>query len=139
MLKYYYILWVDAVYYIRKKWKDENGIFLSLVITSFLIPFNIVTLNGIFYFLGFKINFLDFGHYLVSLFGIQNTSNRISGMFFMGLIYLINYILIFRNGKINNLMEKYPHQNGRIFIWYAFISIIVPFSVFIVYFLYKIS
>lgn len=29
MLKYYYILWVDAVYYIRKRWKDENRNFVQ--------------------------------------------------------------------------------------------------------------
>lgn len=41
----------------------------------------------------------------------------------------VNYMLIFRNNRYEQLLEKYPYKDGRLFLTYFLSSIIVPIVV----------
>jgi len=39
---------------------------------------------------------------------------------------VLNYLLIFKNQRYKELLEKYPYHNGKLFIVYFLISVPVP-------------
>lgn len=133
MLKYYYILWVDAVTSIKKKGKDETILLSLSSITSAMIC-NLLTLSFILDFLGLKINFMALGYHLLLLFGVNK--GKLGGALTALVILLFNYFTIFRNNKIERLIEKYPSYNGKIFIPYILLSILVPMLVLVIWFVY---
>lgn len=133
MLKYYYILWVDAVLLIRRRKKNE-GILEPLSIMTIPLIMNIWCFNFLLFFFGIKINLLRLGHYFLSFLGIEN---RFFGICIGYLIIIwFNYFIIFKDDKIECLIQKYPNYNGKIAIPYFLISILVPMFVLVVSFVY---
>lgn len=133
MLKYYYKFWVDTVLFIRKKQKNEDNL-NPLFMMAVPLTLNIFFLNLLLDFLGKKINILGIPHQFLSFLGIQNRFlGIIIGLF---LILLPHYLLIFKGGKIENLIQKYPHYNGNFFISYFLITTIIPFIAFVAWFVY---
>ncbi len=39
---------------------------------------------------------------------------------------VVNYLLIFRNKRYEKLLKKYPYYNGKLFITYFLISLMLP-------------
>ncbi|MGI8891921.1 MAG: hypothetical protein ACR2GN_00540 [Bacteroidia bacterium] len=128
----YYKLWVDAIYYEKKKhghfrnWKPYvligisfcQGLNLATILfwispftkTLFFIPINL-----------FPGNFID---------------NAISGFITLFLPFLIiNYILIFYNKKYEIIINNYQDKNGKIYIGYFVISAIICFVPIVIGFL----
>lgn len=124
ILKYYYILWVDAVWYIRRKEKDSNTIFFPLVYMAAPLFCNIFSLTFLLDFVGIKINLIGIGNYLLSLINIHH--KHLGVILTCFLVCITNYFVIFKDNKIDFLMEKYPNSKGKIFIPYLLISIFGP-------------
>lgn len=134
MLKYYYILCIDAVTFVRRREKNDKIIFLPMAYVTFAMIFNLFTLSFVLDFLGLKINFMALGYHLLLLFGIDK--GKLGGALTALIILLFNYLTIFRDGKIEYLIQKYPNYNGKVFIPYFLISTIVPMLVLVVWFVY---
>lgn len=135
MLKYYYIFWVDAVTFVRRKEKNEKIIFLPLAYVTAAMGINLFVLSiFLLDFWGLKINLLALGNYLLSLVGIDN--GKLGSGLTTLMIFLFNYLTVFRNNKIERLIKKYPNYNGKIFISYFLCSVLIPIFVLVVSFVY---
>src|SRR5687767_8988922 len=122
MLGFYYRIWVDCIVRGRsqpgnsKNWKTKSLIFMTTAMT-----FNLV-LSMIFiqkYFYGYYFYKIEF------TFLPRPLSNLISFLALFALPCLIfNYLLIFNNKRYERLIEKYPYNNGKLFISYFVISLL---------------
>lgn len=125
-MKYYYILWGDAINWTRSSvrtigiWKLHT---LSLI--TLANGFNLITLSLIVEkIIGTK----------VSLFGpiVEVTQSESINQFIGGLLIfflpplLINYFLIFYKNRWKVLRKRYPSNNGKIYKRYIAISVIIP-------------
>ena len=135
MLELYYKIWVDAIIKINRnpilkkdwKWMTHAHITtmmgLNLMFISAIIQKNLI---GKFY---YDINF--------KIFLNENLNGFIESIFLYFLPpFLLNYFLIFKNNKYENLLEKYKDIRGYYFFSYFFGSIIIMLSFIIFGFIY---
>ncbi len=126
----YYKIWVDCI--LRAKsmpanknnWKRFTLAFMTTAMAiNFAIIMSILQRNILGkYFYHFEVDFLP-GTKLDAL---------ISGFSLFGLpMLLLNYFLIFRNNRYEELLKKYKSHNGKLFFAYFFISLAIPLLILI--------
>jgi len=130
MKNYYYLYWVDAIISIKTKnpnrrdWKFS--IFTYSTVCNALNLFTIDALLNLFGIKTFLINIDIFPLPLLNSFAsfvIQYASPFI----------LLNYFSIFHNERYKNLIEKYPHRDGKFAIGYILVSVLLGLVSMILY------
>jgi len=120
----YYRIWVDAIKRIKSLGKDKDNWQTKIILfMSAGMTFNFMLIMAILQ----KI-VLDKFFYVINspkLSELQNSFLTILLLFFLPCI-IINYFLIFRGKRYEQLLEKYPYYNGKLFLIYYTISIFLP-------------
>lgn len=120
MLRWYYILWSDAINFTRSNrnlisiWKLHTLSFISLFMAINLVVISLL--------IKFEINTR-----FVTLFNSKALDN------FLGVIIvyyfpplIINYLLIFYNNQWEKIRKEYMHYNGKVYKAYYILSIVIP-------------
>jgi hypothetical protein len=137
MLKLYYRIWVDAIAATKAKMAGtDSWKAYTLVPMSLLMGINLLT-------------FFVWMHSLVSrrlplvlpvtIFHYRLINDFISVVTTLFIPFvLLNYLLIFNNNRYEQLLTKYPPQNGKLYKKYTLISLgILAIPIMIVVFYFK--
>ncbi len=124
MLKLYYKIWVDGIVKMRSipankdMWK-----FYSLILISLAMAINIALFMSI-----LQRNILHKYFYDIKFTFFKNKLDDFLSFFvlFMLVPIILNYFLIFRNKRYEQLILKYNSYNGRLCISYILISYFLP-------------
>lgn len=127
----YYKIWVDCIVKARtipankNNWKRFTMIFMSMAMAINFAMILAILQRSI---LGFS--FYDFR---VDIFPGSKLDAFIS-FFTLYLLpmLLVNYFLIFRNNRYELILEKYKSYNGKLFITYFLVSLILPLSLIVI-------
>jgi len=124
MIGLYNRIWVDCIIRARLQeknrhnWKSVTFIFMTLAMT-----FNFVLIMTILEKFVLRIYFykIDFPY-------LPTRVNNILSYLFLFILPcgIVNYLLIFKNRRYEKLVKKYPYCNGRLFITYFAISMMLP-------------
>ena len=125
MLGFYYRIWVDCITRgksqpaNRHNWASGSMLFMSTAMTlNFALVMTLLQRHVLGYYF-YKVNFPHLPKY---------ASNVISFLLLYILpVVAINCLLIFRNKRYKKLMKKYPYYNGKLFISYFTVSLLIPF------------
>lgn len=134
-MKIYYKIWVDAI--VRLKSLPDRGMwkFFSMLYISMAMAINLCTIMAI---LGRHIVIFRIYDLEIDIFPGTKLDAFIS-FFILFLLppLIINYLLIFRSKRYKILVEKYPSQNGRLFALYFLSSILLPFVLLLVAYIFR--
>lgn len=124
MLSIYYRIWVDCIQRAKIKssnkesWQTITMVFMTLSMSSNFILIMTILEKSVFktYFYKFDFSFL---------------STRINNLFAYIFLFILpcimtNYLLIFRNKRYKKLLLKYQYYNGKLFLAYFLISMLLP-------------
>ena len=124
MIVLYYRIWVDCISRARRQpdsrqsWQTNCMIFMTLAMTfNFILAMTIFeeyVLKNYFYKLDFSLLPVRINNVLSYL------------ILFILPCVVINYLLIFRKRKYEKLLKKYPYYNGKLFLIYFLISMLLP-------------
>lgn len=126
----YYKIWTDCILRAKsirtnkQNWRQMTMIFMTLSMTlNFMLIMTILQkhiLDNYFYHLDFDIL-------------PQRLSNVLSFiLLFVCPATIINYLLIFRNDRYKELIKKYRYHDGKLFLTYFLISMLLPLTLLIV-------
>lgn len=124
MLGLYYRIWVDCIKRgkslpaNKNNWRVASMLFMSMAMIFNLVLFMVVLQSGLlgYYFYKLEISFLS-----------KYLSNVVSFIVLFVLpVVILNYLLIFRKERYKILIKKYPYYNGKLFITYLLISLLLP-------------
>lgn len=120
----YYRIWVDYITRLRSReenknnWQLKSMIFMSIAMTFNFVLFMVLLQRQIlgYYFYEINISFLS-GH-----------MNYILTMLILFILpcVILNYLLIFKGKRYEKLLDKYPYNNGKLFVAYFSISMFLP-------------
>lgn len=124
MLGIYNRIWVDCIVRARKQpnnkhnWQTGTMIFMTLA-----MAFNFVLIMTILE----KFVFRNYFYKIDLSFLPVRFSNVITYLFLFILpCGIMNYLLIFKGKRYERLIKKYPYYNGKLFISYFIISMMLP-------------
>ncbi len=124
MIGLYYRIWVDCIRRARRQpdnrqnWQIGCMIFMTLPMAfNFILAMTILE-EHVFknYFYKVDLTFLPVR--------INNVLSYI--VLFILPCVVINYLLIFKKRKYEKLLKKYPYYNGKLFLVYFLISMLLP-------------
>lgn len=130
MLSLYYRIWIDLIKRAksrsenRENWPKMTMIFMTVAMSLNLSLFMSILEKHILErpFYDIELNFLS-----------KHLSNVVSFMILFVLpCALINYFLIFYRHRYKKLLEKYPSKDGKLFLAYFFISMLLPLVLLII-------
>lgn len=130
----YYTIWTDLIRQLqstsasKKRWK-----FYSLLLMSSLMGINIIFLAAVLP-NKFMAEYLDY--IKLDYFKGNKLDTLLNGLIIMIPMYLINYILIFRNNKYIYIINKYTYHNGKCFFKYLLATLWIPFILLVVGMIY---
>lgn len=122
MLSLYYKIWTDAIVTEQsKKLQKKNWKLYTLIPISLLMGINLLTF---FYWMKVAINRnlpLFFG---VDIFNAKPLNGFISIIitFFIPFV-ILNYLLIFNSNRYEELLDRYPAKQGKLYKKYTLISL----------------
>lgn len=121
----YYRIWTDCILRGQSQpnnkhnWKVASLIFMSISMAFNLALFMIILQK-----------FLGSNFYTLQIDFIPKYLNKIIS--FMILFpfppTIINYLLVFRKNRYKIFMKKYPYYNGKLFITYFLVSMLLPLA-----------
>jgi hypothetical protein len=123
-MKLYYHIWVDCITRLRSQeankdnWQTKGMIMMSTAMTFNFVLLMVIIQRNILNYYFYEINIPLFS-------GFQNYILTILILFFLPCV-IINYILILRNKRYENLLKKYPYSNGKFIITYLLSSMLLP-------------
>jgi succinate dehydrogenase hydrophobic anchor subunit len=132
----YFKIWVDAILKIRRNpLRKEDWKWMVQIYTTITMALNLMFLLAILQRNIFNFSFYDIE---INLFPVKILNDLLSGfiLFFLPPL-LINYLLIFKNKKYLDLIEKYKSENGNYFFRYFFTSLFLPLVVLIIAFILR--
>jgi hypothetical protein len=124
MLGLYYRIWVDCIK--RAQSQPANKQIwprVTILIMSVCMAFNLLLIMFVLQKYVFKRFF-----YIISVDSFPSQINYLLSftiLFFLPCIG-INYLLIFINKRYENLLKKYKYYNGRLFLVYMLVSLLLP-------------
>ncbi len=127
MIGLYYRIWMDFIRRVRlqpaanrQNWKIRCmiGMTLAMVFNSVLIMTILEKIVFKNYFYKIDLPFLSVR--------INNVLSYL--VLFILPCVIINYLLIFRNKRYEKLLKRYPYYNGKLFLAYFLISLILPIT-----------
>lgn len=124
MIGLYYRIWVDCIKRAKSQptskrdWGLGSMIFMSIAMTSNFALFMAILQR----------NILNRYFYKVRFSFLSGTFNNIFTYVFLFIApcVIMNYLLILRNKRYEKLLEKYPYYNGKLFVSYFLISLLLP-------------
>ena len=126
ILDVYYKIWVDGIVRLRSRpqnkgmWKFYAMTFISMAMAINILLFMVILQQYI-----LKRWFWNFD---VKAFGSSRLNDFASFFVLFLLIPLvINYLLIFRNNRYEQLINRYKYYNGKLCATYLMISYFLPF------------
>lgn len=124
MLSLYYKLWVDCIVRIRQQpenkhnWHTKAMTFMTLAMSANFIFIMTILEKYVFQIYFYKIDFS---------FLPTRLNNLLAYIFlFIFPCLVLNYILVFRKKRYENLIERYKYHNGKLFLVYFLISLLLP-------------
>jgi hypothetical protein len=132
----YFKIWVDALLKIRRNpLRKEDWKWMVQIYMAITMALNLMFLLAILQRNIFNFSFYDIE---INLFPVKILNDLLSGfiLFFLPPL-LINYLLIFKNKKYLDLIEKYKSENGNYFFRYFFTSLFLPLVVLIIAFILR--
>ena len=131
MFSIYYKIWADAIITAQK----SNGItgnwkLLTIIPISVLQGLNLL---AIFLFIRILSHKETLALFPVHIFKVNplNIFCSVLLTYFIPFV-LLNYLLIFSNQQYENLLKVYQYKDGKLYRWYAFISmgiIVIPMAI----------
>jgi hypothetical protein len=124
MLGLYYRIWVDCIKRAKSlpankyNWPVASMLFMSMAMIFNFALFMVILQSNILgcYFYKLDVSFLS-----------KYSSNIVSFLLLFVLpVVIVNYLLIFRKKRYKMLMNKYPYYNGKLFIIYLTVSLLLP-------------
>ena len=120
----YYRIWVDCITRLRsreelkKNWHLKSMIFMSISMTFNFVLFMALLQRQILgsYFYKLEMSFLS---------NYVNNVLTILILFILPCV-ILNYLLIFKGKRYEKLVEKYPYKNGKLFLSYFLVSMLLP-------------
>ena len=115
--------------------RQEDWKWMVQIYTTITMALNLMFLLAILQRNIFNFSFYDIE---INLFPVKILNDLLSGfiLFFLPPL-LINYLLIFKNKKYLDLIEKYKSENGNYFFRYFFTSLFSPLVVLIIAFILR--
>jgi hypothetical protein len=124
MLNIYYRIWVDCIQRAKmqsgnkESWQTITFFFMTLSMSANFVLIMTFLERSVFkrYFYKVDFSFLP-----------TRLNNLLAYLFLFILPCVIaNYLLIFRKKRYQKLIHKYPYYNGKLFITYFSISLLLP-------------
>ncbi len=127
MLGLYYKIWVDCIVRMKQQpenkqnWRTKTMIFMTLSMSANFILVMTILEKHVFRNYFYKIDFSF----------LPTRLNNLLAYLFLFILPCItlNYLLIFRNKRYENLIKKYKYHNGKIFVIYFSISLLLPIAI----------
>lgn len=124
MIGLYYRIWMDCIRRARRQpdsrqnWQIGCMIFMTLPMAFNFVLIMTILEKYVFknYFYKIDLSFLPVR--------VNNVLNYL--VLFIFPCIVINYLMIFRNKRYENLLKKYPYYNGKLFLVYFLISMMLP-------------
>lgn len=125
MLGVYYRIWVDCIQRAKRQasnnkesWQTITMLFMTLSMSANFILIMTVLEKSAFQTYFYKID-LSF---------LPTRINNVLAYLFLFILpcILVNYLLIFRKKRYQKLLLKYPYYNGKLFLAYFLISMLLP-------------
>jgi hypothetical protein len=127
MFGLYYRIWVDCM--TRVKLQPSNRRSWKLVTMMVMSPPNILNFVVIMTILQRHV-FHDYFYKLDIPVQSKYWGNALSFLVLFVLPCIVfNYLLIFGNGRYTKLLERYPYHNGKLFLAYFLLSLVLPMIV----------
>jgi hypothetical protein len=122
----YYKIWVDGIVSLRSR-PQNAGLwkFSSMTFMSMAMALNIMVVMAI-----LQRNILHRNFYELKIDIFYGTKLEMFVSFFILFLFpplLINYLFIFRQNRYKRLIKKYKDRNGKLFIRYFLSSLVLPF------------
>lgn len=124
MLGLYYRIWVDLIIKARSRPESRNSWALpSMIFMSISMMLNLFLIMTI-----LQKHILGYYFYHIVFNSLPKYwSNVISGIILFVLpCVLLNYFLIFFKQRYKKLLQKYSYSNGKLFVTYFLISMLLP-------------
>lgn len=134
MIGIYYRIWVDCIRRAKmqsgnkESWQTITMIFMTLSMSANFILVMTIFEKSVFKTYFYKIDFS---------FLPTRINNALAYLFLFILpCIIINYLLIFRNKRYKKLLLKYRYYNGKLFLAYFSISMLLPIVLLWIYILF---
>jgi hypothetical protein len=122
----YYRIWVDCIERARRQPANkENWQIGSMIFMTLAMAFNFILIMTI-----LEKHVLKNYFYKIDFSFLPVRINNVLSYIFLFILpcIIINYLLIFRNKRYEKLIKKYPYYNGKLFITYFLISLMLPIA-----------
>ena len=124
MLGLYYRIWVDFIKRARLQpgnkynWQVGTILFMTMAMAFNFVLIMTILEKHVFRNYFYKID--------LSFFPVRVNNILSYLILFILPCFIINYLLIFRNKRYEKLLKKYPYYNGKLFVVYFTISMMLP-------------
>lgn len=124
MLSIYYRIWVDCIQRAKmqsgnkESWQTITMVFMTLSMSANFVLIMTILEKSVFQTYFYKIDFSF----------LPTRINNVLAYLFLFILPCImtNYLLIFRNKRYKKLLLKYRYYNGKLFLAYFSISMLLP-------------
>lgn len=124
MLSLYYKIWVDCIQRAKRQsankesWQTITMIFMTLSMSANFVLIMTILERHVFHIYVYKIDFSF----------LPTRINNLLAYLFLFILpcVVINYLLIFRNKRYEKLLPKYRYYDGKLFLTYFLISMLLP-------------
>lgn len=123
-MKLFYRIWVDCIIRLQSRESNKNDWKIKGMISmTFAMTFNFVLLMIV-----MQREILGFFFYEINLPSLSGFANYIAtiALLYVFPCLIANYFLVFRKKKYERLQKKYGYQNGKLFLRYFLISVLLP-------------
>jgi|ERR1035437_522173 hypothetical protein len=123
MLGLYYRIWVDSIARARSlEANKDNWPLITMTYMSISMSLNFILIMTILE------HVLSFNFYDIKFDSLPKIIGNIFSFMILFVVpcVVINYLLIFRNKRYELLLKKYPSHNGKLFVTYFLVSMILP-------------
>jgi len=124
MLNIYYRIWVDCIQRAKmqsgnkESWQTITFFFMTLSMSANFVLIMTFLERSVFKRYFYKVDFSF----------LPTRINNLLAYLFLFILpcVIVNYLLIFRKKRYQKLIHKYPYYNGKLFITYFSISLLLP-------------
>jgi hypothetical protein len=124
MLNIYYRIWVDCIQRAKmqsgnkESWQTITFFFMTLSMSANFVLIMTFLERSVFKRYFYKVDFSF----------LPTRLNNLLAYLFLFILpcVIVNYLLIFRKKRYQKLIHKYPYYNGKLFITYFSISLLLP-------------
>lgn len=130
MKNIYYLLWADAICFVKRNpsrvndWKWLLQLHIGMLMSlKFAVIINILEREI------FKTNFYNINFDFMDIPFLKNILEYL--FLYFSPFFLLNYFLIFYKSRYTFIIKNYNKNNGKLFIFYYILSISIPIFIFL--------